>query len=115
MFQRTRGLVAVLVASAVLLVGAAPAFAIGDEGLAATKQATPPLLDALILRPVGLLMTVTGLAVFLPAGAIVGLTRPTDIGKPFNLLVANPFRYTFMDPLGEHPAPKERAAALRKG
>jgi hypothetical protein len=38
-----------------------------------------------------------------PAGAFVGLTRPTDIGKPFHSLVAVPFRYTFLDPLGEHP------------
>ena len=39
---------------------------------------------------------------FLPAAAVVGATRPTDVGKPFQMLVANPFRYTFIDPLGQH-------------
>jgi hypothetical protein len=36
---------------------------------------------------------------------VVGATRPVDIGKPFQLLVANPFRYTFIDPLGQHGQP----------
>lgn len=102
MFRGTRVFVAAVAASAVLLAGAAPALASADEGLAATRRETPWLLDAMILRPVGLVLTVGGVAAFVPAGAFVGLTRPTDIGKPFTQLVANPFRYTFMDPLGEH-------------
>ncbi len=113
MTQRTRGFVAALAAITVLVAGAAPALAYQDEGLEATQQATPALLDALILRPVGLLMSLGGTVMFIPAGAFVGLTRPTDIGKPFNALVANPFRYTFMDPLGEHPSPKQRDAQRR--
>ncbi len=102
MLRRTRATVAALAAATVLLVGAAPALAYTDEGLEATRKATPWLLDAMILRPVGLLTLIGGTVIFLPAGAIVGLTRPTDIGKPFERLVAVPFRYTFMDPLGEH-------------
>ena len=43
-----------------------------------------------------------GTVIALPAAAIVGVTRPVDIGKPFQVLVANPFRYTFIDPLGQH-------------
>jgi hypothetical protein len=102
MFRRTRGFVAALAASAVLLAGAAPALAYTDEGLAAARRETPWLLDAVVLRPVGLVLTIGGAVAFIPTGALVGLTRPTDIGKPFQQLVANPFRYTFMDPLGEH-------------
>jgi len=102
MFRRSRSFVAALAAGAVLLVGAAPALAYTDEGLEATRKQTPWLLDAVVLRPVGLMLTLGGAVAFVPAGAIVGLTRPTDIGKPFEQLVANPFRYTFMDPLGEH-------------
>ena len=102
MFRRSRSFVAALAATAVLLGSAAPALAYTDEGLAATRKETPWLLDALVFRPVGLLLTIGGAVAFGPAGAIVGLTRPTDIGKPFEQLVANPFRYTFMDPLGEH-------------
>ena len=102
MLRRTRGFVAALATAAVLVVGATPAFAYTDEGLAATRRQTPWLLEAVLLRPVGLLLTIGGAVAFVPAGVIVGLTRPTDIGKPFEQLVANPFRYTFMDPLGEH-------------
>ena len=102
MLRRTRVFVAAVAASAVLLAGAAPALAVTDEGLAATRRDTPWLLDAMILRPMGLMLTLGGVIAFVPAGAFVGLTRPTDIDKPFQQLVANPFRYTFMDPIGEH-------------
>jgi hypothetical protein len=104
MSGRIRGFTAALVASAVLLSGAAPALAFKDEGLAASERHTPVLLDALVLRPMGLVVTAVGAVVFVPAGAFVAITRPTDIGKPFHSLVAVPFRYTFLDPLGEHPA-----------
>jgi hypothetical protein len=104
MSGRIRGFTAALVASAVLLSGAAPAFAFKDEGLESSERHTPALFDALLLRPLGLVLTAVGAVVFVPAGAFVGITRPTDIGKPFNRLVAVPFRYTFLDPLGEHPA-----------
>jgi hypothetical protein len=99
-----RGFAALLVASTVLLSGAAPALAFKDEGAQAVEQHTPAILDAMVLRPIGLVLTVGGAALFVPAGAFTALTRPTNIGKPFHSLVAVPFRYTFLDPLGEHPA-----------
>lgn len=102
MSRGLRVFMAALAAVTVLAVGTTPALAFQDEGLAAQEKQTPVLLDAFLLRPVGLAMTAVGAAAFVPAGAITALTRPRDIGKPFRLLVANPFRYTFMDPLGEH-------------
>ena len=102
MFRRSRSFVAALAATAVLLGSAAPALAYTDEGLAATRKGTPWVLDAMVLRPVGLLLTIGGAVAFVPAGAIDGQQQKTDIGKPFEQLVANPFRYTFVDPLGEH-------------
>jgi hypothetical protein len=102
MFSQARGFVAALAAAAVLAMGATPALAIQDEGLEATRKQTPVLLDALVLRPLGLVLTLGGVVAFVPTGAIVGLTRPTDLGKPFRALVGKPFRYTFMDALGEH-------------
>jgi len=98
-----RSLTAALVASAVLLSGVAPALAFKDEGFEATEQQTPAVLDAMILRPAGLLMIVGGIVLFVPVGAVTAITRPTNIGKPFHTLVGTPFRYTFLDPLGEHP------------
>ena len=107
MSRRIRVMVAALLATAVLVAGASPAFAYEpfgyeDIGIENRARETPVLLDAFILRPMGLVLTGLGMAAFIPAAAFVGLTRPSEIGKPFRLLVANPFRYTFMDPLGEH-------------
>jgi hypothetical protein len=62
----------------------------------------PVLFDALFLRPTGLLMTALGLGFAPLPMAIVGVTRPTDILKPFKDLVIRPARYTFVDPLGMH-------------
>ena len=105
MRKPARCLTAAFVATALLLGSAGRSAAsqvYEDRGIEATQRETPVLLDALILRPVGLALTVIGAVVFVPAAAVVGATRPTDIGKPFEMLVANPFRYTFVDPLGEH-------------
>lgn len=104
MLQSARFLTAALVTAAWLLgpVGSAAGANFDDAGLEATKKETPIVLDALILRPLGLVLTAVGTVIALPAAAIVGVTRPVDIGKPFQVLVANPFRYTFIDPLGQH-------------
>jgi len=64
-----------------------------------------PTLDALVLRPLGLLMTVTGFVAFVAYSPIVVITRPTDIAEPFKSLVLAPARYTWVDPLGYHPEP----------
>jgi hypothetical protein len=104
MLQTARLFTAALMATALMLGSAGSAFGttFDDPGLEATKKDTPVLLDAFILRPVGLALTAIGTVVYVPAAAVVGLTRPTDIGKPFQQLVAAPFRYTFLDPLGQH-------------
>jgi hypothetical protein len=104
MLQTARLFTAALVATALLtgFAGSAAGSAYEDQGLQATQKETPILLDAFILRPVGLALTAIGTALCVPAAAVVGATRPTDIGKPFQMLVANPFRYTFLDPLGQH-------------
>jgi hypothetical protein len=100
-------MVAALLASAVVVAAATPAFAYepfqyDDVGIEARERETPVLLDAFLLRPMGLMLTGLGAVMFVPAAVFVGATRPSEIGQPFELLVANPFRYTFMDPLGEH-------------
>ena len=104
MFGPARSFTAALVAAALLVgsAGSAGATVFEDEGMEAAQKDTPIVLDALILRPVGLVLTAVGTVLFVPAAAIVGATRPVDIGKPFQMLVANPFRYTFIDPLGQH-------------
>lgn len=105
MSNRIRRLSAALVACAAIVALAAPASAqSGTLNNADREAAVPPLFDALVLRPVGLVMTVVGTAIFVvPVAPVMAVTRPTDMGKPFQQLVVAPARYTFVDPLGLHP------------
>ena len=64
-----------------------------------------PALDAVVLRPLGILATITGTALFLVSAPFVALTRPSELKVPFNYLVVRPARYTWVDPLGHHPEP----------
>ncbi len=82
MSHQIRTVAAVLAASAVLLGSAAPASAGIDQGLGAMARTTPVF--------------------FVATSPLVLITRPTDIAKPFKVLVARPFTYTFVDALGEH-------------
>ena len=67
------------------------------------ERAVPIVVDVLVLRPAGMLMTIVGTAFYVfPVVPLTAITRPSDIGKPFKLLVATPARYTFVDPLGQH-------------
>ena len=102
MSRQIRSFVAIFAITAVLVGTAAPAFAYKDEGLAATERHTPIFIDAIILRPLGLVGTVGGMVIGAVPTVIVLLTRPTDVPKSLNYWVGTPFRYTFMDPLGEH-------------
>jgi hypothetical protein len=71
----------------------------------ASQGHTSPVVDALFLRPLGLVATLTGAVIFIAATPIFVLTRPTQIAEPFRALVLAPARYTWVDPLGDH-APK---------
>jgi hypothetical protein len=74
----------------------------GDDGETREKS-VPIVFDVLVLRPLGLAMTALGAVVYaFPVAPLTLVTRPTDIGKPFRLMVAAPARYTFVDPLGQH-------------
>ena len=104
MFERSRfrGLVAALAIGALVLGLASPAAAARDDG--DNLSSVPIILDVLILRPLGLVMTAVGVAVYVfPVAPLTAITRPSDLGKPLGPLVAAPGRFTFGDPLGQHP------------
>jgi len=61
-----------------------------------------PTVDVLLLRPVAFVSLIAGTGLFLISAPIVLITRPHEIGKPFDRLVAEPARYIWMDPLGTH-------------
>lgn len=101
MSSKLRGLVVTIMISALLSVpSAASAFTTSDEVDAGSVNV---IVDALILRPIGLAVTIGGVVAYGVTAAIVGITRPKDIAKPLGPLVITPARYTFVDPIGQHP------------
>jgi hypothetical protein len=100
-----RALVSVSATLALILSLASPAAASSfgrDEG--DIEASVPVVVDLLLLRPLGLAMTITGAVVYgVAVLPITAITRPTELGKPLGPLVAAPARYTFSDPLGQHP------------
>jgi hypothetical protein len=103
MRKRFRSLVSALAIVGLVASLASPAGAFQrDDGDA--ESSVPVVFDVVVLRPMGLLMTMGGVVLYLfPVAPITALTRPTDITKPLGPLVAAPGRYTFVDPLGMHP------------
>ena len=101
MFTRVRGFFVALAVGALLLGHAAPAAAAKTDDYSRTHE-VPVLLDVLLLRPIGLVMTAFGTVLAPLPMAIVGITHPPDIFKPFKALVVAPARFTFVDPIGQH-------------
>jgi hypothetical protein len=100
MFKFLRTLPATLAVAGLLLVGtAAPAGAAVED---IDQNQVHPIFDLIVLRPLGLGVTALGVAVFVPAALVTAVVRPSDIDKPFDYLVMQPFGYTFQDPLGTH-------------
>jgi ABC-type transport system involved in cytochrome c biogenesis permease subunit len=104
MSRPIRSLLAALVAGAMVLSAAAPAFAAANTVSDSQERAheVPVLFDALVLRPVGMMVTAVGTVGFCAIAPIMAITRPTDMGKPFRALVIRPARFTWADPLGHH-------------
>jgi hypothetical protein len=100
MFSKLRGLVVTVMICALLSVpSAASAFTEPED---VDESSVNVVVDALILRPIGLVVTIGGAVVYGVTAAIVGITRPKDIAKPLEPLVLAPARYTFVDPIGQH-------------
>ena len=103
MLRSIRSLVAVLLTSAMILTQAAPAFAVNTmHSVENEPSAVPVLMDAMVLRPIGMIVTAVGAVGFCLVAPFVAMSRPTDLGKPFSALVVAPARYTWVDPLGRH-------------
>lgn len=103
---RFRSFVAALTLVALLTGSSTPALAEAFEGTNKEYESSVPMvLDVLLLRPLGLLMTAGGIVLYaFPVLPITLVTRPTQFWKPLGPLVATPARYTFSDPLGSHPS-----------
>jgi hypothetical protein len=79
----------------------APVWGAESEG----GDPAPMMLDALIVRPVGVVATIVGTAVFI---VTLPFSVPTaSVNKAAKTLVGDPFLFTFDRPLGEWPRPGE--------
>jgi hypothetical protein len=105
MLNRIRQFTAASAAAALALALALPARADRVAEISNEPTSVPVIFDIAVMRPIGLLTCVIGAAFYLvPVAPIVALTRPTEIAKPLGPLVGVPMRFTFKDPLGQHPA-----------
>jgi len=100
MFRRIRSLAATLAVAALVMGHAAPASAGTLEDI--DDNSVPAMFDLVFMRPLGLVATAAGVAVFLPAAALTAIFRPKDVGVTFDKLVRGPAEFTFVDPLGSH-------------
>ena len=106
MLTSIRGFAAALVGVA-LLTSSLPAAAASEgfnKDTSGIPGQVPVVVDVMLCRPLGLLMTAGGLVLYaFPVLPLTAITRPSDIFKPLGPLVAAPAKYTFSDPLGYHP------------
>ena len=108
MLFRTRRVFAALCALLMIAGVTLPAAAdtqsyINSSGNMIDDSTSPPMVDLFLLRPLGLVTFLVGTALFIvPALPLTVITRPTDIGAPFEALVLRPARYVWVDPLGSH-------------
>jgi hypothetical protein len=66
------------------------------------SDAMPTLVDMMLVRPLGLGVLAAGTVLMLPVGAFTLMTRPTNIKDPFDVLVMEPAKFVFVDPVGQH-------------
>jgi hypothetical protein len=104
MSTRIRRLLAAACALVLLVGVAAPAYSNSESmrSMMGGSDTVSPTVDVLVLRPIAFVTLVGGTALFIAAVPFVAITRPHEIGKPFDALVAKPARYIWMDPLGTH-------------
>jgi hypothetical protein len=103
--SRVRRALAALCAVVLVAGLAGPAFGESAEftsQLPAENATSNPVVDVMLLRPIGLAAFVTGTALFIPAGVLTLMTRPQEIDVPFGYLVVAPARYVWADELGKH-------------
>jgi len=100
MVRQLRRFSAVLALAAVLL---APGASLAGTNIDRVGESgSPPMVDAFLMRPLGLMMLAASCGLFVPAAAITALVRPSELHVPYDILVRQPARYVFVDPLGSH-------------
>ena len=65
-------------------------------------EAVHPMVDVLVLRPVGLIGLAMSAVLWVPAQIITVCVNPTEWKLPVDHLLAKPARFVFVDPIGSH-------------
>jgi hypothetical protein len=92
-----------LAAFAVAALVAAPASAVTSERVdRVDAEFADPMLDVLVLRPVGLVGLMLSSMIWVPAEAMTLMVNPTQWKLPVDHLLTKPARFVFVDPIGSH-------------
>jgi hypothetical protein len=98
MSLRVRSLIAA-VAVLGLVAGTAQA---GSTTQTNEASAPPVMWDVFLIRPASVVLTGVSAGLVFPIAALLtGITRPSEIGKPYQILVQRPVDFTFRRPLGD--------------
>ena len=101
MLRHLRTLLAALAVVGMLAVPATSAFAGTNVDLIENAK-SPPMVDLLLMRPLGLVMLAGSAALWVPAQAATMLVRPKDYMVPIEHMLVKPAKFVFVDPLGGH-------------
>jgi hypothetical protein len=92
-----------LAAFALAALVAAPASAVSNERVdRVDAEFAHPMLDVLVLRPVGLIGLALSSALWVPAELMTLAVNPTEWKLPVDHLLTKPARFVFVDPIGSH-------------
>jgi hypothetical protein len=101
MLRHLRTLLAALAVVGMLAVPVTSAFASTSVDLIENKKASP-MIDLLLMRPLGLVMLGVCATLWVPAQGFTMLVRPQDYMKPIDYMLKGPAEFVFVDPLGGH-------------
>jgi hypothetical protein len=101
MLRHLRTLLAALAVIGMLAVPVTSAFAATSVEMVENEKA-PPMVDLLLMRPLGLAMLATSAVLWVPAQTFTMMIRPRDYMKPIDYMLWRPTKFVFVDPLGEH-------------
>jgi hypothetical protein len=98
-----RALASLVVVALIALAGTAHGMERDVHTDPGAESTSPVAFDLLVLRPLGIVGTLTGTVFFLaPVLPLTLVTRPNEIDEPFKSMVLRPAGYVLADPLGQH-------------
>ncbi len=97
-----------------LLFGGVCALLVAGPAQAENERRGEKMLDVGSRVVFGIPLTIAGGVLMIPAGLATLVTRPSELDTTFDYLVMGPVRYTWVDPLGEHPDPAAQPATFRR-